>query len=66
MKDVALHLIADHVLMNELGASSKLLLTPILLSRLKAAGQAAGDRFFTDHRASVAQWIRMRCLARGY
>jgi len=32
MKDVALHLIADHVLMNELGASSKPLLTPILLS----------------------------------
>lgn len=55
MKDVALHLIADDVLMNELTASSKLLPTPALLSRLKAAGQVAADRFFTEHRGSLGK-----------
>lgn len=55
MKDVALHLIADDVLMNQLTASSKLLPTPALLGRLKAAGQAAADQFLTDHRDSLGK-----------
>jgi len=55
MKDVALHLIADDVLMNELSASSKLLPTPALLARLKAAGQAAATAFLTEHRASIGK-----------
>jgi NTE family protein len=55
MKDVALHLIADDVLMNSLTASSKLLPTPSLLARLKAAGQVAADQFLTAHRNSLGK-----------
>ncbi|WP_022704835.1 patatin-like phospholipase family protein [Pseudorhodobacter ferrugineus] len=55
MKDVALHLIADDVLMNDLTASSKLLPTPALLERLKAAGQAAADQFLTNHRDALGK-----------
>jgi NTE family protein len=55
MKDVALHLIADDVLMNELSASSKLIPTPLVLSRLKAAGRAATDQFLANHRDSLGK-----------
>lgn len=55
MKDVALHLIADDALMNELSASSKLIPTPALLARLKAAGRAAAEAFLTTHRDSLGK-----------
>ena len=55
MKDVALHLIADDVLMNTLTASSKLLPTPKLLARLKAAGRTAADLFLADHRQNLGK-----------
>jgi NTE family protein len=49
MKNIALHLIADEALMNELTASSKLLPTPALLARLKAAGRMAATQFLALH-----------------
>jgi NTE family protein len=49
MKDVALHMIADDPLMNDLSASSKLLPTPALLARLKAAGRAAAETFLVQN-----------------
>ena len=48
MKAVNVHLIADDGLMNSLSAESKLSPTPLLLSRLKAAGRAAAERFLTE------------------
>jgi NTE family protein len=55
MKDVALHLIADDVLMNELSASSKLIPTPSLLARLKAAGRVAAHQFLATHGDSLGK-----------
>lgn len=55
MKDVALHLIADDALMNDLTASSKLLPTPAVLARLKAAGRAAADLFLENHKADLGK-----------
>ncbi|NHB77299.1 patatin-like phospholipase family protein [Rhodobacter calidifons] len=47
MKAVNVQLISDEGLMNSLTADSKLAPTPLLLSRLKAAGRAAAERFLT-------------------
>ena len=55
MKDVKVHMISDDVLMNELSVSTKLLPNPLLLDRLKAAGQAAAEKFLADHRADLGQ-----------
>jgi NTE family protein len=55
MKDVALHLIADDVLMNQLSASTKLIPTPSLLARLKAAGREAADQFLETHGDSLGK-----------
>jgi NTE family protein len=49
MKNVALHMISDDVLMNELSASSKMLPSAALLARLKTAGRKAGSDFLRDH-----------------
>jgi len=49
MKDVALHIISDDALMNTLSASSKMLPTHSLLSRLKEAGRAAATGFLQKH-----------------
>ncbi|MGL6211335.1 MAG: patatin-like phospholipase family protein, partial [Paracoccaceae bacterium] len=55
MKDVLVHLIADDDLMNALSGSTKLTPLPGLLARLKAAGQAAAERFLIDHRAKIGK-----------
>lgn len=55
MKDVSLHLIADNPLMNDLSASSKLLPTPAILARLKAAGRDATDLFLATHGAELGK-----------
>lgn len=49
MKNPLIHMILDDMLMNDLSARSKLMPTPGLLNRMKTAGQAAADRFLTDH-----------------
>lgn len=48
MKDLRIHMIADDALMNDLSAATKLAPSPELLQRLKAAGQAAADRFLRE------------------
>ena len=55
MKDVHVHLIADDALMNALSAATKLVPTPYLLFRLKAAGRAAADRFLSAHRGDIGK-----------
>ena len=53
MKDVLIHMIADDDLMNSLSVGSKVSATPALLERLMEAGQAAADRFLSDHRGDL-------------
>lgn len=55
LKDLNIHLIADEVLMNELGASSKLRPRPGLLTRLKTAGRAAAEGWLKDHAGAVGR-----------
>jgi NTE family protein len=49
MKRVLVHMIADDPLMNDLNVATKTLAAPVVLARLKAAGQAAADAFLTAH-----------------
>ncbi|MFN3822742.1 MAG: patatin-like phospholipase family protein [Pseudorhodobacter sp.] len=53
MKDVALHMISDDALMNDLSGSSKMLPSPWLLHRLKTAGRAAASAFLEGHRGDL-------------
>lgn len=55
MKDVLVHMIADDDLMNALSASSKMTPRADLLLRLKAAGQAAADRFLRDNKTKIGK-----------
>ena len=55
MKAVNIHMISDDDLMNELSAGSNLATTQHLVQRLKAAGQAAADRFLTAQGATLGQ-----------
>ena len=55
MKDVLVHMIADDDLMNRLSATTKVSASPGLLVQLKQAGQAAADRFLSDHRHDLNQ-----------
>jgi NTE family protein len=49
MKNVLIHLIDDDALMIDVTARSKMMPGPGLLAQMKTAGQAAADRFLTDH-----------------
>lgn len=49
MKDVLVHMISDDRLMNDLGVTTKLVPSPILMQRLKRAGQVAADTFLSAH-----------------
>ncbi len=49
MSDVLVHMISDDDLMRDLSVATKLSPSPVVLSRLKAAGQAATDRFLSNH-----------------
>jgi NTE family protein len=55
MKDVRVHMIADDGLMNALSAATKLSPSPQLLARLKAAGQAAAERFLSNAGKRIGQ-----------
>ncbi|NJM83044.1 MAG: patatin-like phospholipase family protein [Tabrizicola sp.] len=55
MKEVRVHMISDDGLMNELTATTKLLPSPELMARLKAAGRAAAEAFLTQHADLVGQ-----------
>jgi NTE family protein len=45
MKNVLVHMISDDSLMRELSVATKVVPTPLILGRLKAAGRAAAARF---------------------
>ncbi len=53
MKDVYVHMIADDEMMQRLSVATKLLPTPSVLADLKAAGQAAAERFLQNHREDL-------------
>ena len=55
MKKVLVHMIADDALMNELGVATKTIATPVVISRLKAAGRAAAGQFLDDHFDDLGQ-----------
>jgi len=46
-------MIADDVLMRELSVATKMIPSPHLLSRLKAAGRAAAGAFLDAHRTDI-------------
>lgn len=45
MKNVLVHMIADDDLMNDLNVATKTIPSPVILARLKQAGEAAADAF---------------------
>ncbi len=49
MRDVLVHMIADDALMNELSVATKLIPSPYVLAKLKAAGRARAEEFLTAH-----------------
>lgn len=53
MKDVLIHMVADDATMTALTAATKVAPTLGTLNRLKLAGQAAADRFLSDHGAQL-------------
>ena len=55
MKDVLVHMIADDGLMNELNVATKTVPTPVVLARLKEAGEAAADVFLANHKDDLNQ-----------
>lgn len=55
MKNVKVHMIADDDLMNDLNVATKTIPTPIILERLKQAGEAAADTFLKDHKKDLGQ-----------
>ena len=48
MKDVLIHMISDDGLMNDLSVATKLVPSPYVMGKLKAAGTAAAERFLAD------------------
>ena len=55
MKDVLIHMISDDDLMNDLSVATKLVPSPYVLGRLKAAGRAAADTFLRDAKGSLGR-----------
>ncbi|WP_116131674.1 patatin-like phospholipase family protein [Tropicimonas sp. IMCC34043] len=55
MRDVLVHMIADDELMRELSVSTKMVPSPVILTRLKAAGRAAADGFLQAHKDDLNQ-----------
>lgn len=50
MKDVLVHMISDDELMNALNVATKTIPTPVILDRLRSAGEAAAKAFLSAHR----------------
>ena len=55
MKDVKVHMIADDALMNDLSVATKMLPNPVVLARLKSAGEDAAERFLASHRDDLGK-----------
>ncbi|MEX0319633.1 MAG: patatin-like phospholipase family protein [Ruegeria sp.] len=55
MSRVLVHMIADDDLMNSLSVATKLVPTPVVLTRLKEAGRAAAHGFLRDHKSDLGE-----------
>ncbi|WP_045319998.1 patatin-like phospholipase family protein [Limimaricola cinnabarinus] len=55
MKRVLIHMVGDDALMNDLNIATKAIPAPVILARLRAAGEAAMDRFLIDHKQDLGQ-----------
>ncbi|MDO6589476.1 patatin-like phospholipase family protein [Loktanella sp. D2R18] len=55
MKNVLVHMIADDALMNDLNVATKTIATPVVLARLRAAGEEAADAFLAAHKKDLNQ-----------
>ena len=55
MKNVLIHMIADDALMNDLNVATKTIPSPVILNRLKAAGEAAADTFLRNHKTDLGK-----------
>lgn len=55
MKNVLVHMVSDDALMNDLSVATKSVPNPVVLSRLKAAGRGAADRFLAAHFDDLGQ-----------
>ncbi|WP_068114720.1 patatin-like phospholipase family protein [Tropicimonas marinistellae] len=53
MRNPLLHMIADDDFMRDLSVATKIIPSPVILSRLKEAGRGAADRFLTVHKADL-------------
>ena len=53
MKNVLVHMIADDGLMNELNVATKSIPTPVVLARLRAAGQESAKAFLHAHKTDL-------------
>jgi len=53
MKNVKMHMIADDDLMNDLNVATKTIPSPVILTRLKEAGQAAASQFLDAHKSDL-------------
>ncbi|RVT83998.1 patatin-like phospholipase family protein [Rhodobacteraceae bacterium CCMM004] len=53
MKDVAVHMIADDTLMRDLSVATKVVPSPVVLARLKSAGEAAAQAFLDAHLGDI-------------
>ena len=53
MKKVLVHMIADDQLMNTLSVATKTIPTPVVLGRLREAGEAGADAFLQKHKADL-------------
>ncbi|WP_209596457.1 patatin-like phospholipase family protein [Ruegeria sp. HKCCSP351] len=55
MSRVLVHMIADNELMSSLSVATKTVPNPVILHKLKQAGQAAADRFLAKHKSDLGQ-----------
>ncbi len=55
MKDVLVHMIADDALMNQLNVATKTIPSPVILARLKEAGEAAAHAFLAEHKKDLGK-----------
>lgn len=53
MKNVLVHMIADDALMNELNVATKTVPAPVVLARLREAGQASAKAFLHRHKSDL-------------
>jgi len=53
MKNVLVHMIADDALMNELNVATKTIPAPVVLARLREAGQASAKAFLHAHKSDL-------------